>query len=115
MDENHFIPILSPYTFDIAPNESITLDIRVVAKSGMYLIIDNSMSQIHIINTGICQVSDKPLAITIINNPYPTGVLKFSELVDSSFGYISTIGNMGKSIRIHQGDIIGYLMSTPYK
>lgn len=109
---NSLIPIISPYTFYIPPFESVPLDIAIniepnITKS--YIIINNSTSVVRITNTGFITIKDGSLSITIINYPTPSGILKKTN-EDDDHRYIIQLGNMGKSLMVNKGDVLGYLI-----
>lgn len=106
---NSLIPITSPYTFYIPPFESVPLDIAINVEPKSYIIINNSSSVVHIANTGFITIKNESLSITIINYPTPSGILKKTN-EDDDHRYIIQLGNMGKSLMINKGDILGYLI-----
>lgn len=108
---NSLIPIISPYTFYIPPFESVPLDITIDVEPKSYIIINNSTSVVRIINTGFTTIKDASLSITIINYPTPSGILKKTN-EDDDHRYIMQLGNMGKSLMVNKGDVLGYLIPT---
>lgn len=108
---NSLIPIISPYTFYIPPFESVSLDIVMDVEPKSYIIINNSTSVVRITNTGFITIKDASLSITIINYPTPSGILKKTN-EDDDHRYIIQLGNMGKSLMVNKGDILGYLIPT---